>query len=238
MTAIVIDSITIRQDSEGRFCLNDLHKAAGGKRRHEPNLWLTNQTTRELIQELTTPNTGIPVFESLRGRYGGTYVCKELVYAYAMWISPQFHLKVIRAYDRLATRGVAVHESAAEDLLKNPLKYMREVLDQAEKIKAERDGLVETVGQCQHTLGRFARTLPGVNLNKIKESLLKLGYLYRPQGTGSYRVYSKHRHLFQEKHLDQYGTIELFPTPEGRAVLAGLYKEGKLLMKKGFSQNF
>ncbi|WP_303229334.1 KilA-N domain-containing protein [Comamonas kerstersii] len=97
MTAIVIDSIAIRQDSEGRFCLNDLHKAAGGERRHEPNLWLTNQTTRELIQELTTPNTGIPVIESLRGRYGGTYVCKELVYAYAMWISPQFHLKVIRA---------------------------------------------------------------------------------------------------------------------------------------------
>ena len=57
-----------------------------------------------------------------------------------MWISPQFHLKVISAYDRLAARGVAVHESAAEDLLKNPLKYMREVLDQAEKIKAERDG--------------------------------------------------------------------------------------------------
>ena len=236
MTAIVIDSIAIRQDEEGRFCLNDLHKAAGGEPKHRPGEWLKSGPTSQLISEIESAN--VIAVSTVMGRNGGTYVCKELVYAYAMWISPQFHLKVIRAYDRLATRGVAVHESAAEDLLKNPLKYMRELLDQAEKIKAERDGLVETVGQCQHTLGRFARTLPGVNLNKIKESLLKLGYLYRPQGTGSYRVYSKHRHLFQEKHLDQYGTIELFPTPEGRAVLAGLYMEGKLLMKKGFSQNF
>lgn len=105
------------------------------------------------------------------------------------------------------------------------------------RLTAERDGLVETVGQCKHTLARFARTLPGVNLNKVKESLFNQGYLYRSQGTGSYRVYSKYRHLFQEKHLDQYGSIELFPTPEGCAVLAGLFSEGKLLMKKGFSRN-
>lgn len=157
MTAIVIDTITIRQDGEGCFNLNDLHQAAGGKPRHKPWQFLALNTTKELCQSIKL-KAGIPAIEPLnisRGRYGGTFVCKELVYEYAMWISPDFKLKVIRAYDRLATKGVAVHESAAEDLLKNPLKYMRELLGQAEKIKAERDGLVETVGQCQHTLGRF-----------------------------------------------------------------------------------
>jgi len=33
-----------------------------------------------------------------------------------MWVSPKFHLEVIRSYDRLATEGVAVHASAAENL--------------------------------------------------------------------------------------------------------------------------
>ena len=44
-------------------------------------------------------------------------------------------------------KGVAVHENAAEEVL----KYMRELLDQAEKLQAERDGLVETVGQLSHS---------------------------------------------------------------------------------------
>lgn len=33
--ALTIANTTIRQDAEGRYCLNDLHKAAGGEAKHK-----------------------------------------------------------------------------------------------------------------------------------------------------------------------------------------------------------
>ena len=33
---LVIGEFTIRQDDEGRYCLNDLHKASGYDKKHQP----------------------------------------------------------------------------------------------------------------------------------------------------------------------------------------------------------
>jgi len=116
----VLDT-AIRQDSAGRFCLNDLHKASGGAAKDKPGNWLASQTTASLIralweevpgwtgQGIPASTSGIPAiapYETNSGHYGGTYVVKELVYAYAMWISPKFHLQVIRAYDQLVNAPV------------------------------------------------------------------------------------------------------------------------------------
>ena len=51
-TAIAIGGIEIRTDTDGRFCLNDLHKASGNNRKNEPGLFLANKQTMELVQEL------------------------------------------------------------------------------------------------------------------------------------------------------------------------------------------
>lgn len=100
--SIVISDIKIHMDAEGRYSLNDLHKAAGSEQKHKPVHWLATSQTKELIEEIL--KVGILTFKPTdikKGRYGGTYVCKELVYSYAMWISAAFALKVIRAYDAL-----------------------------------------------------------------------------------------------------------------------------------------
>lgn len=136
---------TIRQDAEGRYCLNDLHKAAisHGHNEHtkHPQKWHAPPQTVELIEELKYQNPVLCPLHSKTGRNGGTYVVKELVYAYAMCISPKFHLEVIRAYDRLATDGVAVHKNAVDDLLTNPLKYLEALMGQAKALQAEKEQL-------------------------------------------------------------------------------------------------
>lgn len=97
--ALVISDTPISQDSVGRFCLNDLHRASGGEAKHRPNYFLENQQTKDLIAEI-----GIAEISAIQSKQGlGTFVVKELVYSYAMWISASFSLQVIRAYDAMVT---------------------------------------------------------------------------------------------------------------------------------------
>jgi hypothetical protein len=99
---LTIGSIDVRQDDQGRYCLNDLHRAAGGLQQHRPNYWVSNKQTQALVAEISS--AGIPALAVVNGgNKQGTYVCRELIYAYAMWISAAFQLKVIRAYDALVT---------------------------------------------------------------------------------------------------------------------------------------
>lgn len=242
MNNLIVAGINVRQDDQGRYCLNDLHKAAGGETKHQPSFWFRGDQFLSLISELrNSADLQSNPYKTVMGRNGGTYVCKELVYAYAMWISPAFHLKVIRAYDTLQTQGIAVADHAAADLLINPLVYMERMLEQAEQLEqakqlaeAQRDSLQLMIAKPEHTLQMVCRKLPHVDLKKIHQDLMNLRYLYRPVN-GSYRVYRKYSHLFSEKFLEGTGWNVISPTEKGIHHLVSLYVQGKLSLKKGFT---
>lgn len=105
----------IHTDAEGRFSLNDFHKAAGGADRHAPDRFLRLDSTASLIEAISnSPEMEIknPVSVS-KGRYGGSYACEELIYAYGEWISGSFHLKVIRAFKALVKGDIEKAQAIA-----------------------------------------------------------------------------------------------------------------------------
>ncbi|WP_373766356.1 P22AR C-terminal domain-containing protein [Glaesserella sp.] len=96
MSNLTILSTSVRA-YENLFSLNDLHVSSGGKDKHKPTFFLRNDQTKELIAEIEKDSNDKAV-KVIRGTQGGTYACEELVLAYAMWISPKFHLVVLRAF--------------------------------------------------------------------------------------------------------------------------------------------
>lgn len=99
MQSLTVSSTPIRRDAEGRYSLNDLHRASGGEAKHQPAFWLRNAQAQALVQELNnSANLQSSPVHSEEGRGGGTYVAEQLVVAYAAWISPKFHLEVINTF--------------------------------------------------------------------------------------------------------------------------------------------
>ena len=116
---LVIGDLSVRQDEDGRYCLNDLHKASGGENKHAPYRFIRLEQTIDLVNEIEQAPDMVLGRKAVNSIHGGndrgTYVVKELVYAYAMWISAKFHLQVIRAYDSMVARLFT--ESSKQNLI-------------------------------------------------------------------------------------------------------------------------
>lgn len=100
------------------YSLNDLHRLSGSEAKHRPNQFIRLDTTKDLIVEMESENQ--PRTDILIVKNGlGSYACEELVLAYAMWISPKFHLIVLRAF-------LAMHRNEPKQLaLPEPEKKFR-----------------------------------------------------------------------------------------------------------------
>lgn len=189
MNHVIISGTNIKQDDLGRYCLNDLHRAAGGEDKHRPTYWIKNQSTQDLINEIEID--GKPSIDTKQGL--GTYVCKELVYSYAMWISPSFNLKVIRAYDS------SVHSPV--NLLNDPAAMRTLLLNYTEKV-LELEETVSTLApkaaaldSLENADGYFNFMTAAKSLNippqKFINDLNRRGWIYRMGVTGSWTAHQE-----------------------------------------------
>lgn len=190
--AIKIDGAIIRQDQFGRYCLNDLHKASGSELKNKPSNFLQNDKTQELAHVLTdagnpsSPNIE-PICTIRGGLHQGTYVVKELVYAYAMWISPVFHLKVIRTFDALATGKMPPQLTTPHDYL-SALKALVESEEQKQlalkqiAVLEPKAQALDTIADTEntYTIRECAKTI-GIKEKDLIDLLLSKKWCYRDE---------------------------------------------------------
>jgi len=128
---------------DGLYCLNDLHKASGADKKNGPSYWLalksTNDMALEILKSSDTDMSVSDVVTTIKGGKGqGTYAIKEMVYSYAMWISPAFHLHVVRAYDAQVTGQIdELNRQQSRQTAKLEAKFLTDAIkyDKKEGVK-------------------------------------------------------------------------------------------------------
>jgi len=118
--SIRIGNTVIHMDENGRYCLNDLHLASGGREKDKPSQWLRANSAKRYVEFLkdlsANSHLALPI-ETIKGTANpGTFAVKELVYTYAAWVSIEFHHEVITTYDRVVMAEHAQLEAAQQRL--------------------------------------------------------------------------------------------------------------------------
>lgn len=132
---LVYQGFVIR-DAADMLSLTDMWKAAGSPANQDPAQW-SRSATAEAFVEAVSINMGIShnnLVGTKAGRNGGTWAHWQVAFAYAKYLSPNFHMwcnEVVRAYmeGKLVTAQPAVPQTSAQAL--------RLAADQAERIETQ-----------------------------------------------------------------------------------------------------
>lgn len=99
MDSLILNGTEIRSDEFGRYCLTDIYRASNLPAHKRPVKFEATPSFKGIQEVLKVRTRTFAPYEKTRGRYnGGTWACKEMLIAYAMWVSPEFMVKVIDVF--------------------------------------------------------------------------------------------------------------------------------------------
>ena len=115
---------SVRQDRDGRFSLNDLHRMSGTDKGKAPGEWAKLDGTKALVEVLQDQQDSnrvlTPIWKvmvSRRGNMGGTWAVMSLALAYASYLSPEFRAACLKVVDE------RIEEEQTPELYQNPLYF-------------------------------------------------------------------------------------------------------------------
>ena len=216
--SINIADTVITTDQAGRFCLNDLHKAAmaSGKATdsHRPGNFLKSPGV-EAFAQILSDATNIASVETIRGGpRQGSYGVELIVLRYAAWIDPEFEVQVYKTFHSVAT-GQAPAAPTARSAI-SPAKEFRAIFGIARLIGLDKNAAAISANQ-----GTAALT--GVNMLQLMDrthlATPSQEIYYTPTELGSRFVKSgkAFNQLLVQAGLQENIAGHWVPTEKGRA---------------------
>lgn len=109
--------VGVRQDAEGRYSLNDLHKAAkaAGKatQAQRPAQFLRTGSVQAFVQTLTDAQKSASVVSVRGGKGQGSYGVELVAIRYAAWIDPAFEVEVYSTFQAARKGEIELAEGRA-----------------------------------------------------------------------------------------------------------------------------
>lgn len=176
MQPLYIGDFKIERTTNGLYNLNNLHAASGLSVSKEPSKFRRNKQTHILISKLEQSVklhvTSNPILVTQHGgkpETRGTYACKEIVYAYAMWLSAEFAIKVIRTFDDVAT-GKYIKAEGQPTLslpfdVNNPAEVARQLAHQIERLAHTKAEYAENI-LCEKFVKNIVNSGCNIRLNQ------------------------------------------------------------------------
>lgn len=117
MSLIQVSGVTVRRDADGRYSLNDLHKAAmaNGKatESHKPANFIRSDSVQAFAQVLTDAQNRASVVSVKGGTNQGTYAVELVAIRYAAWVDPAFEVQVYQTFQAVQhAKAEAIHADA------------------------------------------------------------------------------------------------------------------------------
>lgn len=101
-TLVIIENTVVRQDAFGRYCLNDLHRAAISQGKatesQRPSNFLRGEGIDAFVQSLSEAQKRASVNVIKGGIESGTWADELVAIRYAAWIEPAFEVQVYERF--------------------------------------------------------------------------------------------------------------------------------------------
>ncbi|MFW9606347.1 MAG: KilA-N domain-containing protein [Pseudomonas sp.] len=175
MSIIEVCGVSVRRDAEGRYSLNDLHKAAiangNATDSQKPTKFLRTDGVKAFVEVLDLEGQNCPSIKTVKGRgITGTFAVELVAIRYAAWINPAFEVSVYRTFQAVHHQAAKfTREDARREIMREKARLECSAMTEALREQREEQGKATAMHHYANEMDLISRVVLGMTAKKYRD---------------------------------------------------------------------